>query len=1801
MNAKRNKIWLLFLAIWLGLAGVVPLPSTMAANEGTSFYFAAGSGTEDDPYIIEMPEQLYALSEHQHDNQDAYLSAHFQLAEEINFTDGDWTTNPWEPIGTDGAPFTGTFDGNGYVIRNLKVDKTENFVGMFGVIGTDGIVRNVTLQNADITGINIVGTLAGQNYGKVKASSASGHVIGKNGVGGLVGSNRGRVEASYATGRVSGEVQVGGLVGYNSGTIQTSYVTGDADGSYIVGGLVGDNERGTVQDSYATGRVSGSNSVGGLAGHNSGTIQTSYATGEVTGSQQVGGLVGNNGNTVQTSYWNRDVVSEGIGSGSGDATGLTEEQMQDKSNFTVFDFAATWAIKDGGIPYLKPVVIGIVETAPVTVPFGTPFEQIPLPGQLNIKLSDGEILQDVDVEWDAADNPGYDPNTARAYIMTGTLKLDDVEAVASHSDETVTVKVIVKQDQSCETGRTYVKANGGDDTNDGCSWDTAFATLQQALDATDTSNGDTYEIWMAKGTYVPTGNKIGDDPRTVHFKMKNGVAIYGGFAGNEEPETFDLALRDFVANETILSGKIGLGDDDSDHAYHVFYHDGGVDETAILDGVTITGGRANGTDFDNNGGSGMYNRESHPALTNVTISGNMSNSSGGGMYNDSSNPALTNMTISGNTSNYGGGIYNVSSSPSLTKVTINGNKASAAGGGMYNTRSSPVLTNVAIRENTSSSGGGIASAFSSPSLTKVTINGNKASGAGGGMYNTRSSPVLTNVVIRENTSSSYGGGISSVSSSPSLTNVTISGNKSDSFGAGVYNRTGSMTLLNVIISGNAADIGGGGMLNSDSSPILTNVIISGNLAKYQEGGGIINVSGSSPTLTNVTISGNTAKTKGGAIYNQGSSKFLIRNSLIWGNGLDNGEENNISNDNPSDSNVVFSLIGDPLAEGPDGVDLDTITIDTLLKTPMSFGDAPTTEGDYRLKQGSPAINGGNNDLVPHGVATDRDGNPRIVGGRVDLGAYEYQDNDEETPVPTQVEIAGAGTIVIPASDKAPITEQYRADVLDENGDVMPNEKVQWSVTASEGVSIDLEKGLLTITDQASAGPIMVKATLDGDAAIFGEFGVTLQVSAVKEPVPSDIDIRGAKEIILPASGEPPITKQYEADVLDEDGDAMPNEKVQWSIIATEGVSIDSETGLLTVTDQASAGPIMVKATLDGDAAIFSEFGVTLQASAVKEPVPSDIDIRGATEITIPTSGEPPVTKQYEADVLDEDGNVMPNEKVQWSVTATEGVSIDSETGLLTITDQVSVGPITVKATLESDATISGEINVTLRAGSEEPPDPDTEAPQWREGDELTVSDITQTSVKLSWPEATDHIGVTGYRIYVEDKVRKTVSGSVYGITVLDLEADTEYTFKVTAYDEAGSESAPLTAAAKTLPERSEPVGEAPQWPENSELTVSNITQTSVKLSWPSATDQVGVTGYRIYIDDDNWQPQTVSGNVREYTIQNLRTGTTYTFSVKAYNEAEKESAPLSKQATTARSSGGDGGSGSSGGGGGGYVLSNNADLADLQVWTNEKKLKLSPSFSSGMTEYIAHTEAEQIEIVVKEAHSAAKVIWKDKVITDRIKDDLKEGKNTYVLTVQAENGTKKKYTLTVYRETLQPSEPLIEFTDIAGYWAENYIRSAAAKGIVSGYPDGTFKPNNPVTRAEFTVMLAGNLKLEGQGAALAFTDNDQIGRWAKQAVAQAVEAGIIDGYNDGSFRPNNRITRVEMAAMIARVLKQQLNTNVTTGFADDEAIPEWAKGAVEAIRKLGIVDGRGGNRFAANETATRAEATMMLLRMLEHK
>lgn len=175
----------------------------------------------------------------------------------------------------------------------------------------------------------------------------------------------------------------------------------------------------------------------------------------------------------------------------------------------------------------------------------------------------------------------------------------------------------------------------------------------------------------------------------------------------------------------------------------------------------------------------------------------------------------------------------------------------------------------------------------------------------------------------------------------------------------------------------------------------------------------------------------------------------------------------------------------------------------------------------------------------------------------------------------------------------------------------------------------------------------------------------------------------------------------------------------------------------------------------------------------------------------------------------------------------------------------------------------------------------------------------------------------------------------------------------------------------------------------------------------------------------------------------------------------------------------------------------------------------------------------------------------------------------------------------------------VRLNDISSHWAETSIKRAVELGFVAGYTDGSFKPNQKVSRDEFVAMLVKALKLQGAEGSLDFADSGSIQNWAKPYIAQALESGLISGYADRTFRPKASISRAELATMIVRGLGLKPAEGPELSYADADQIPAWAKPYVAAAQEAGVMSGRGDNRFAPAVSATRAEAAVVILNMLD--
>ncbi len=318
----------------------------------------------------------------------------YELLADLDFdTDGDgaidsdddyWNDGDgWAPIGWDSTDefarfFNATFDGNEHTLSNLFT-AGRGFSGLFGKIGSGGVVDDLTLADVNVAGTEAAGALAGENRGLLSGIQSSGQVSGERHVGGLVGLNLRLVFLSGSSAAVTGmspplppgtdilvtfgpESATGGLVGYNTDFVVYSYATGPVTSDSSAGGLVGFHQSKLISGSYATGPVTGSRAgglvgtiatpfteatirasyatgtvsgtiVGGLVGHvyDEGIITASYATGRVDGFSE-GGLVGyDEGGTVTNSYW--DTRTSGQGSGS-PGSGRTTSQLQSPTSYS---------------------------------------------------------------------------------------------------------------------------------------------------------------------------------------------------------------------------------------------------------------------------------------------------------------------------------------------------------------------------------------------------------------------------------------------------------------------------------------------------------------------------------------------------------------------------------------------------------------------------------------------------------------------------------------------------------------------------------------------------------------------------------------------------------------------------------------------------------------------------------------------------------------------------------------------------------------------------------------------------------------------------------------------------------------------------------------------------------------------------------------------------------------------------------------------------------------------------------------------------------------------------------------------------------------------------------------------------------------------------------------------------------------------------------------------------------------------------------------------------------------------------
>jgi L-ascorbate metabolism protein UlaG (beta-lactamase superfamily) len=544
------------------------------------------------------------------------------------------------------------------------------------------------------------------------------------------------------------------------------------------------------------------------------------------------------------------------------------------------------------------------------------------------------------------------------------------------------------------TGKIIYVDDDATGANDGSGWENAYVYLQDAL-ADANSTEKPVEIRVAKGIYKPDqGTSQIPSDREATFHLISSVTLKGGYAGlnGPEPDTRDVALY-----ETVLSGDL-FGDDiqideleavdlvdffdeptRAENSYHVIA-DSGTDDSAVLDGFTITAGNANGPE------GSQDNRYKFQV--------------GGGMNNISGSSTVVNCTFTKNSAVFGGGMNNMLGNPTIVNCTFSQNSR----GGMTNDSSTVTLTNCAFTSNTMV---GISNQLSSLTLTNCTFSENRGGGIASGRRTTLN---LSNCTFIRNSADIAGGGM--VGGTATLTNCTFIANEANQ-GGGL--QSSSSTLTNCTFIGNKARYWGGGM-RSGSDDVVSHCTFSGNSAEIS-GGAIVIGYNSDLLLTNCTLTGNWAQ-NGNAIAsdNIGSDLFLsnlkVTNCIIW------DKNNEIWNDDGSSITISYSdiqggqaRIYDPYDRvviwGQGNIDTDPLFADpgywadvndpNVIVEPNNPNNALWVNGDYHLKSEagrwdpvseswvvddvtSPYIDAGD----PNNPVGDE---PEPNGGRINMGAY----------------------------------------------------------------------------------------------------------------------------------------------------------------------------------------------------------------------------------------------------------------------------------------------------------------------------------------------------------------------------------------------------------------------------------------------------------------------------------------------------------------------------------------------------------------------------------------------------------------------------------------------------------------------------------------------------------------------------------------------------------------------------------------------------------------------------------------------
>ncbi len=416
----------------------------------------------------------------------------------------------------------------------------------------------------------------------------------------------------------------------------------------------------------------------------------------------------------------------------------------------------------------------------------------------------------------------------------------------------------------------------------------------------------------------------------------NGAGLYGGGIAAYSDAAISIENSRISHNRATWGGGIDVGN-----------------ATIWIEGSSVDSNAAT-----NGGGGGLSVYESSVFLASSSFSANMAlDGSGGGIYGEYFSIGADSVTVTGNgASDNGGGLLLIDGTVEMSNSTVTDNSSGGDGGGLYAAR------------------------LSTSAVEHLLFNGNRASGNGGGATFEYSSIDVDSTVFTSNTSVGNGGGLHVYFSASELSNLTVAGNSAGANGGGIYRYSEPGESLPAT----------GGEIVTKAIPFISNSVIAGNFSSTSlpcsGGGGITLKNVSQPVVfSGVTISGNNAPNgTGGGLLISGATADLV-NSIVWSNNADIDE--NISRCTTAVARAYYSLLHSTDVDSAYAI----IECSPLFVEPVDAANAPTTTGNLRLLDNSPAIGMGVESIelavgTVSVTATDMDGTTH--GTPPDIGAFE---------------------------------------------------------------------------------------------------------------------------------------------------------------------------------------------------------------------------------------------------------------------------------------------------------------------------------------------------------------------------------------------------------------------------------------------------------------------------------------------------------------------------------------------------------------------------------------------------------------------------------------------------------------------------------------------------------------------------------------------------------------------------------------------------------------------------------------------